>query len=67
MAKLGPRTIVITVISLLLLGILLPIGLTELTGFTSTDSNVQTLVAEVIPIVAVIGLVMSLIPRASGE
>lgn len=65
MGKLKPYGIVMIVVSLLLLGILLPIGLSELTGFTSTDSNVQTLVAEVIPIVAVIGIVLALIPRRS--
>jgi fumarate reductase subunit D len=63
MGTLKPYQIVMVVVSLLLLGILLPIGLTDLTGFTSTDSNIQTLVAEVIPIVAVIGIVMALIPR----
>lgn len=51
------------VVGLLMLGILLPIGLTELEGFTSTDTNLQTLVATVIPIVAVIGIVMWLIPK----
>ena len=65
MAQLKPYQIVMTVVALLLLGILLPIGLTDLTGFTSADSNVQTLVSEVIPIVAVIGIVMALIPRKS--
>lgn len=66
MAKLSPRVIIGLTISLVLLGILLPIGLEDLTGFTSTDSNVQTLVAEVIPIVAVIGLVMALIPSSNS-
>lgn len=63
MRKISPSSIVLVVISLLLMGILLPIGLSELTGFTSTDDNVQTLVSEVVPIVAVIGIVLALIPR----
>lgn len=62
--NLSPNKIVFTVIALLLLGILLPIGLTDLVGFTSTDSNVQTLVSQVIPIVAVVGIVMALIPKS---
>jgi len=62
---LKPSSIIGVVIALLLLGILLPIGLTDLTGFTSTDANIQTLVSEVIPIVSIVGIVMALIPRKS--
>ena len=61
------ETIITVVISLLLMGILLPIGLTDLTGFTSTSANVQTLVSEIIPIVSIVGLVMILIPKNKGE
>lgn len=49
------------VIALLMIGILLPIGVDELTAYTSTNANIQTLVSEVIPIVAVVGLVSGLI------
>lgn len=51
------------VIALLLLGILLPIGINELTGFTSSDSNIQTIVATVIPIVAVVSVLMWILPN----
>jgi hypothetical protein len=54
-------------IGLLILAIMLPIGLTDLIAFTSTDSNVQTIVTTVIPIVAVIGIVLALIPRGKGS
>jgi fumarate reductase subunit D len=64
MASLKPYQIVLTVVALLLLGILLPIGLSDLTAFTSTNSDIQTLVSEVIPIIAVVGIVMALIPRS---
>ncbi len=46
------------VIALLLAGILLPIGLDSIVNFTSTDSTIQTLVAQVLPIMAVIGIVL---------
>jgi len=62
----SPSKIVGLVIGLLLIGILLPIGLTDLTGFTSTNTTVQTLVSTVVPIMAVIGIVLSLIPKNSN-
>lgn len=60
---LSNRGVVSLVIALLLLGILLPIGLTDLLAFTSTDSTVQTLVSQVIPIMAVIGIVLAIVGR----
>lgn len=62
---LSASQIISTVIALLLIGILLPLGLTELTGFTSTDATIQTLVSSVVPIMAIIGIVLALIPKSS--
>jgi len=61
---LEPNKIVSLVIGLLLLGILLPIGLTELEAFTSTNASVETLVTVVIPICAVVGLLAYFLPKA---
>lgn len=58
--------IVALVVSLILMGVLLPIGLNDVLGFTSTNSTIQTLVATVLPIMAVIGLVVALIPKGSS-
>ena len=57
------KSIVGVVIALLLMGILLPIGLNNILGFTSTNPTIQTLVSIVIPIMAIIGIVLALIPR----
>lgn len=57
--------IVSLVVGLLLLSILLPVGLNDLIAFTSDNANVQTIVSTVIPIVAVIGILMLLIPKKS--
>lgn len=59
--------IIATVIALILLGVLLPIALNDLLGFTSTVSTVQTLVATVLPILAVITVVILFIPRDSSQ
>lgn len=61
--ELKASTIVGIVIGLLLLGIMLPIGLAGLEAFTSTNADIETLVATVIPIVAVVGIIMLLIPK----
>jgi len=61
---LSTNRIIAVVISLLLIGILLPIGLNDILGFTSTNSTIQTLVATVIPIMAVIGIVLAIIPSS---
>ena len=61
--KLSASFIIGIVISALLLGILLPIALNDLLGFTSTNSTVQTLVATVLPIIAVIGIVLMFLPK----
>jgi hypothetical protein len=57
MVNLSAKKIDGLVVALILLGILLPIGLSDLMNFTSTDSKLETLVVQVIPIVAVIGFV----------
>lgn len=65
-------TIIGITIALLLMGILLPIGLTDLVGYNGsytnssgviigTSSTMATLVGTVIPIMAVIGLVLMFI------
>ncbi|MGQ4876224.1 MAG: hypothetical protein ACP6IY_19320 [Promethearchaeia archaeon] len=56
--------IIALVVSLLLMGILLPIGLNDILGFTSTNSTIQTLVATVVPIMAVLSLVLALVPSS---
>lgn len=56
------NSIIGVVIALLLLGLLLPIGLNDILGFTSTNTTVQTLVATVIPLMAIVGLIMAIIP-----
>lgn len=58
--------IISVVISLILIGVLIPIGLNDVLAFTSTNSTIQTLVSTVVPIMAVIGIVMALIPRQRG-
>lgn len=55
--------IIAVVIALLLAGILLPIGLEDLVGFTSTNATIQTLVSEVLPIMAVIGIVLMFVVK----
>jgi len=59
--------IIAVVISLLLAGILLPIGLEDLVGFTSTNATIQTLVAEVLPIMAVIGIVLLFVVKSRSD
>ena len=61
------KSIVGVVVALLLMGILLPIGLTEILSFTSTNDTIQTLVSTVIPIMAVIGLVLALVPSGGSN
>lgn len=53
--------IVMLFIAALLAGILLPIALPGLTNFTSTDSNVQTMVAQALPIILLVAIVMLLL------
>lgn len=62
MASLSPSKIIGMVIALILIGVLLPIGIADLTAFTDTNSTIQTLVAEVIPIMAIVSLVLMIIP-----
>ncbi len=56
-----------TVVGLLLIAILLPIGLDELTAYTSTNSNIQTLMQTVVPIIAVVGIVMAIVPKGNNK
>jgi len=45
------------------MGILLPIGLNDILGFTSANSTIQTLVSTVVPVIAVITLILALLPK----
>lgn len=63
MANINIGAIIGLVVGLVLIGVLLPIGINQITAFTSTDANVQTIVSSVIPIVATVGLLMALVPR----
>ena len=62
-----PSEIVGIVIAGILMGVLLPIALNDVLGFTSSNSTIQTLVATVLPVVAIISLVLVLVPRTSGR
>ena len=67
LAKISPAYIIGIVIAGLLLGILLPIALNDILGFTSTNSTIQTLVATILPIMAVISIVMLFVPSKNSE
>ena len=67
MAKISPAYIIGIVIAGLLLGILLPIALNDILGFTSNNSTIQTLVATILPIMAVISIVMLFVPSKNSE
>lgn len=54
-------------IGILLLGIMLPIGLTDILEFSSTNSTIETLVTIVLPLVGVIGFVLVLLPKTGGN
>lgn len=63
--------IVGVVIALLMIGILLPIGLgvsgvSGLLGITTGDTTIDTLIP-IVGVMAVIGLVMSFLPRSKGN
>jgi len=51
------------IVALILLGVLLPIGLTDILGFTSDNATIQMLINTVLPLMAVIGIVLALIPK----
>lgn len=67
MAKLSIPAMIGLIVSLLLMGILLPIGLNDILGFTSSNSTVQTLVTTVIPVIAVVSLVMAFLPKGGNS
>lgn len=67
MPKLSPGFIVGLVVSALLMGILLPIALNGILGFTSTNSTVQTLVATILPVIAVISIILLFLPKGNNE
>lgn len=67
MATIKPHTIIGVVIAGVLLGVLLPIALNDILAFTSDNSTIQTLVATVIPILAVISVVLMFLPRGSNS
>lgn len=57
------KYIVGIVVACILMGILLPIALNGLLGFTSDNSTVQTMVSSVLPIIGVISFVLLFIPK----
>jgi len=61
-----PAEIIGLVVAAILMGVLLPIGLNDVLGFTSDNSTIQTLVATVLPVIAVISLVLVLVPKTRG-
>ncbi len=56
-------TIIGFIVALLLMGVLLPIGLTDLLEFSNTNATIETLVTTVLPIMIAIGLVLGFMPR----
>jgi hypothetical protein len=51
------------VVAAILLGVLLPIALNDLLGFYSTNDTVMTLVATVLPVIAVIAIILMFVPK----
>jgi ABC-type proline/glycine betaine transport system permease subunit len=66
MAKFGTSFIIGIVISALLIGLLLPISLNGLLAFESDNSTLQTLITNVLPIIAVVALFMLFIPKSES-
>lgn len=54
------------VVAAILLGVLLPIALNDLLGFYSTNDTVMTLVATVLPVIAVIAIILMFVPKRAG-
>ena len=70
MAKISASTIIGLVVSLILVAVLLPIGINQIATATfdaSVDPTVITLITVVIPIMAVIGIVLKMIPNSSSD
>jgi lipopolysaccharide export LptBFGC system permease protein LptF len=51
------------IVAAILLGVLLPIALNDILGFTSDNSTIQTLVATILPVIAVIAIILMFVPR----
>lgn len=55
-------------VALLIIGVLLPVGLTDILEFSSTNATIETLVTTILPIMAVVGLVIAFVPKSeSGD
>ena len=65
-SSLSPTYIVGLVVAAILLGVLLPIALNDLLGFQSDNSTVETMVATVLPIIAVITIVLLFVPKTTS-
>lgn len=50
-------------VALLIIGVLLPVGLSDILEFSSTNSTIETLVTTILPIMAVVGLVIAFVPK----
>lgn len=53
-------------VALLIIGVLLPVGLTDILEFSSTNATIETLVTTILPIMAVVGLVIAFVPKSEG-
>lgn len=51
------------IVALILIGVLMPIGLTDILEFSSTNATIETLVTTILPVVAVLGVILAFIPR----
>lgn len=63
--KFNTNSLIGLVIALILIGILLPIGINEIAGASfdvGVDATIVTLVTVIVPIMAVVGIVLSMIP-----
>lgn len=62
-----PSQIISLVVAAILLGVLLPIALNDVLAFTSDNATVQTLVATVLPILAVVSIIIGFVPRNTSS
>ena len=65
MAKFNSSAIIGLVVSLILVAILMPIGINQIAGAVfdeGVDATIVTLLTIVVPIMAVIGIVLQMIP-----
>jgi uncharacterized membrane protein len=54
-------------VALLIIGVLLPVGLSDILEFSSTNATIETLVTTILPIMAVVGLVIAFVPKGEND